>query len=83
VLTTYNIVSREVIIPEHLKDKHAADMPATDAALVHIHAVEFMLLHFCPSVCLLHVCAVINGSNFFPQFDRLHMILSYRTLLKF
>jgi len=34
VLTTYNIVSREVQIPDALKDKHAVDMPATDAAMV-------------------------------------------------
>ena len=34
VLTTYNIVSREVHIPDSLKDKHAVDMPATDATPV-------------------------------------------------
>ena len=34
VLTTYNIVSREVGVPEGLKkDKHAHDMPAMDGAL--------------------------------------------------
>ena len=34
VLTTYNIVSREVQVPDVLKDKHLVDMPATDTALV-------------------------------------------------
>jgi len=34
VLTTYNIVSREVHVPDSLKDKHSADMPATDATPV-------------------------------------------------
>ena len=40
VLTTYSIVSREVRIPDQRTDKHAVDMPATDADLVCFHHIH-------------------------------------------
>ena len=51
VLTTYNIVSREVPIPDQLKDKHAVDMPATDATLV------------CVCVCLIQFFLFFSGGQ--------------------
>jgi len=56
VLTTYNIVSREVQVPDELKDKHSVDMPATDTALV---CLSVLLTYYFINVLVIIVIIII------------------------